>query len=83
MVPTTGNYSSHLVSDSTGETLINGARAVPRIRQCDAGGNSLSAGAQPEAARARIGGDRGSAGIVLFTLLEKDLVRGWKPSARK
>jgi regulator of PEP synthase PpsR (kinase-PPPase family) len=76
MVPTTGSYFHlHLVSDSTGETLITVARAVaaqyanvtpvehvyPLVR-------SLK---QLERALAEI---EEAPGIVLFTLLEKDLV---------
>jgi regulator of PEP synthase PpsR (kinase-PPPase family) len=76
MVPATGNYFHlHLVSDSTGETLITVARAVaaqyanvtpvehvyPLVR-------SLK---QLERALAEI---EEAPGIVLFTLLEKDLV---------
>ncbi len=76
MVPTTGNYFHlHLVSDSTGETLITVARAVaaqyanvtpvehvyPLVR-------SLK---QLERALIEI---EEAPGIVLFTLLEKDLV---------
>src|SRR5476649_1584350 len=76
MVPTTGNYFHlHLVSDSTGETLITVARAVaaqyanvtpvehvyPLVRS------------QKQLDRVLVEIEE-APGIVLFTLLEKDLV---------
>src|SRR3954453_4061022 len=76
MVPTTGNYFHlHLVSDSTGETLITVARAVaaqyanvtpvehvyPLVRSQKKLDRLLDEIKEPP-------------GIVLFTLLEKNLV---------
>ena len=76
MVPTTGNYFHlHLVSDSTGETLITVARAVAaqyaNVTPVEHVYPLVRSQKQLERALAEI---EEAPGIVLFTLLEKDLV---------
>src|SRR3979411_2357785 len=76
MVPTTGNYFHlHLVSDSTGETLITVARAVAaqyaNVTPVEHVYTLVRSQKQLERALAEI---EEAPGIVLFTLLEKDLV---------
>src|SRR3982075_1363266 len=75
-VPTPGNYFHlHLVSDSTGETLITVGRAVPpqyaNVTPVEHVYPLVRSEKQLERARAEI---EEAPGIVLFTLLEKDLV---------
>jgi regulator of PEP synthase PpsR (kinase-PPPase family) len=75
-VPTTGNYFHlHLVSDSTGETLITVARAVAaqyaNVTPVEHVYPLVRSQKQLERALAEI---EEAPGIVLFTLLEKDLV---------
>ena len=58
------------------------ARGGGAIRQCVAGRASLSDGALEEAARPCAGRDRRkSPGLVLYTLLEEDLIQRWKRNA--
>jgi regulator of PEP synthase PpsR (kinase-PPPase family) len=76
MVPTTVNYFHlHLVSDSTGETLITVARAVAaqyaNVTPVEHVYPLVRSQKQLERALAEI---EEAPGIVLFTLLEKDLV---------
>jgi regulator of PEP synthase PpsR (kinase-PPPase family) len=76
MVPTTGNYFHlHLVSDSTGETLITVARAVAaqyaNVTPVEHVYPLVRSQKQLERALVEI---EEAPGIVLFTLLEKDLV---------
>jgi regulator of PEP synthase PpsR (kinase-PPPase family) len=76
MVPTTGNYFHlHLVSDSTGETLITVARAVAaqyaNVTPVEHVYPLVRSQKQLERALTEI---EEAPGIVLFTLLEKDLV---------
>jgi regulator of PEP synthase PpsR (kinase-PPPase family) len=76
MVPTTSNYFHlHLVSDSTGETLITVARAVAaqyaNVTPVEHVYPLVRSQKQLERALAEI---EEAPGIVLFTLLEKDLV---------
>jgi regulator of PEP synthase PpsR (kinase-PPPase family) len=76
MVPTTGNYFHlHLVSDSTGETLITVARAVAaqyaNVTPVEHVYPLVRSQKQLERALEEI---EEAPGIVLFTLLEKDLV---------
>jgi regulator of PEP synthase PpsR (kinase-PPPase family) len=76
MVPTTANYFHlHLVSDSTGETLITVARAVAaqyaNVTPVEHVYPLVRSQKQLERALAEI---EEAPGIVLFTLLEKDLV---------
>src|SRR6201987_6120149 len=76
MVPTTGSYFHlHLVSDSTGETLITVARAVAaqyaNVTPVEHVYPLVRSQKQLERALAEI---EEAPGIVLFTLLEKDLV---------
>ena len=76
MVPTSGNYFHlHLVSDSTGETLITVARAVAaqyaNVTPVEHVYPLVRSQKQLERALAEI---EEAPGIVLFTLLEKDLV---------
>src|SRR3954454_18078781 len=76
LVPTTGNYFHlHLVSDSTGETLITVARAVAaqyaNVTPVEHVYPLVRSQKQLERALAEI---EEAPGIVLFTLLEKDLV---------
>src|SRR6201994_4142611 len=75
MVPTTGNYFHlHLVSDSTGETLITVARAVAaqyaNVTPVEHVYPLVRSQKQLERALAEI---EEAPGIVLFTLLERDL----------
>jgi len=76
MVPTTGNYFHlHLISDSTGETLITVARAVAaqyaNVTPVEHVYPLVRSQKQLERALTEI---EEAPGIVLFTLLEKDLV---------
>jgi regulator of PEP synthase PpsR (kinase-PPPase family) len=76
MVPTTSNYFHlHLVSDSTGETLITVARAVAaqyaNVTPVEHVYPLVRSQKQLERALTEI---EEAPGIVLFTLLEKDLV---------
>jgi regulator of PEP synthase PpsR (kinase-PPPase family) len=76
MVPTTGNYFHlHLISDSTGETLITVARAVAaqyaNVTPVEHVYPLVRSQKQLERALVEI---EEAPGIVLFTLLEKDLV---------
>jgi regulator of PEP synthase PpsR (kinase-PPPase family) len=76
LVPTTGNYFHlHLVSDSTGETLITVARAVAaqyaNVSAVEHVYPLVRSQKQLDRVLAEI---EEAPGIVLFTLLEKDLV---------
>ena len=76
MVPTTGNYFHlHLVSDSTGETLITVARAVAaqyaNVTPVEHVYPLVRSQKQLDRVLSEI---EEAPGIVLFTLLEKDLV---------
>jgi len=76
LVPTTGNYFHlHLVSDSTGETLITVARAVAaqyaNVTAVEHVYPLVRSQKQLDRVLAEI---EEAPGIVLFTLLEKDLV---------
>src|SRR4051812_43047157 len=76
VVPNTGNYFHlHLVSDSTGETLITVARAVAaqyaNVTPVEHVYPLVRSQKQLERALVEI---EDAPGIVLFTLLEKDLV---------
>src|SRR6202047_391724 len=76
LVPTTGNYFHlHLVSDSTGETLITVARAVAaqyaNVTAVEHVYPLVRSQKQLDRVLSEI---EESPGIVLFTLLEKDLV---------
>jgi [pyruvate, water dikinase]-phosphate phosphotransferase / [pyruvate, water dikinase] kinase len=76
MVPTTGNYFHlHMISDSTGETLITVARAVAaqysNVSPVEHVYPLVRSQKQLDRVLAEI---EEAPGIVLFTLLEKDLV---------
>src|SRR6185436_212123 len=77
LVPTTGNYFHlHLVSDSTGETLITVARAVAAQYANVTAVEHVYPRVRSEKQLDRVLDEIEEApGIVLFTLLEKDLVR--------
>ena len=75
-MPTTGNYFHlHLVSDSTGETLITVARAVAAQYANVTAVEHVYPLVRSQKQLDRVLDEIGEApGIVLFTLLEKDLV---------
>src|SRR3954469_22959567 len=81
MVPTTGNYFHlHLVSDSTGETLITVARAVAaqysNVTPVEHVYPLVRSQKQLDRVLTEI---EEEPGIVLFTLLETDLVQRLEP----
>src|ERR1700752_2782390 len=85
LVPTSGNYFHlHLVSDSTGETLITVARAVAaqyaNASPVDPFYPLVRSQKQLERVLKEI---EEAPGIVLFTLLEKDLVHGLEPKCKE
>ena len=76
MVPTTGSYFHlHLVSDSTGETLITVSRAVvaqyANVKPVEHVYPLVRSQKQLDRVLTEI---EEAPGVVLFTLLEKDLV---------
>ena len=85
-MPTSGNYFHlHLVSDSTGETLITVARAVAAQYANVTPVEHVYPLVRSQKQLDRVLDEIEEApGIVLFTLLEKDLVGpGSRPNARK
>src|SRR3954466_4702256 len=85
MVPTTGNYFHlHLVSDSTGETLITVARAVAaqyaNVTPVEHVYPLVRSQKQLDRVLTEI---EEAPGIVLFTLLEKDLVERLKAKCQE
>jgi len=76
LVPTSGNYFHlHLVSDSTGETLITVARAVAAQYANVSAVEHVYPLVRSQKQLDRVLSEIEEApGIVLFTLLEKDLV---------
>jgi regulator of PEP synthase PpsR (kinase-PPPase family) len=84
LVPTTGNYFHlHLVSDSTGETLITVARAVAAQYANVSAVEHVYPLVRSQKQLDRVLDEIEEApGIVLFTLLEKDLVRRLEPNCR-
>jgi regulator of PEP synthase PpsR (kinase-PPPase family) len=84
LVPTTGNYFHlHLVSDSTGETLITVARAVAAQYANVSAVEHVYPLVRSQKQLDRVLDEIEEApGIVLFTLLEKDLVRRLETKCR-
>jgi regulator of PEP synthase PpsR (kinase-PPPase family) len=84
LVPTTGNYFHlHLVSDSTGETLITVARAVAAQYANVSAVEHVYPLVRSQKQLDRVLDEIEEApGIVLFTLLEKDLVRRLEAKCR-
>ena len=82
-MPTIGNYFHlHLVSDSTGETLITVARAVAaQYANVTAVEHDYSLVRSQKQLDRVLDEIEEAPGIVLFTLLEKDLSAGWRPNA--
>src|ERR1043165_335600 len=76
MVPTIGNYFHlHLVSDSTGETLITVARAVAaQYANVTPGEHAYPPARSQKTLERALTAIAEAPGIVLFILLEKDLV---------
>ena len=82
-MPNTGYFHLHLVSDATGETLITVARAAAaQYANVLAGRASLPDGALEEATRPALAEIAESPGLVLYTLLEEDLIQSLEKKCR-
>ena len=84
-MPDTGYFHLHLVSDATGETLITVARAAAaQYARCRAGRASSTRWCAPRSSSTACWPRSSEApGIVLYTLLEEDLIERLEQKCRE